>query len=146
MLLIRIFHSTYSVSASCFLHSSESCWRSSQHPRRSTAWQPAVLLRTLKTVSSRITKFYGDIHTDIIYNHIGYDVIIYFQSEVIGETDENTASDDCGWNLSRTALHAYRGEAPTQTCRKWRHKLLAVDCKMLQKVRKTGSKCRIRRM
>ena len=29
---------------------------------------------------SKITKFYGDIHTDIVYNHTGYDIITYFRS------------------------------------------------------------------
>ena len=33
----------------------------------------------------RITNFYGDIHPDIIYSHTGYELIIYFRSEVIGE-------------------------------------------------------------
>ena len=32
-----------------------------------------------KNVWPRITKFYGDIDTDIVYSHTGYDVIIYFQ-------------------------------------------------------------------
>ena len=27
-------------------------------------------------------KFYMDIHADIVYSHTGYDVIIYFRSEV----------------------------------------------------------------
>ena len=26
------------------------------------------------------SQFYGDIHTDIVYSHTGYDVIIYFRS------------------------------------------------------------------
>ena len=29
--------------------------------------------------------FYTDIHTDIVYSHTGYDVIIYFRSEVIAK-------------------------------------------------------------
>ena len=33
-----------------------------------------------KTVWPRITKFYGDIHTDIVYIQTGYDVIICFRS------------------------------------------------------------------
>ena len=44
----------------------------------------------------RITKFYRAIHTNIVYRHTGYDIIIYFRSEVIG------ASDGFGWNFSRT--------------------------------------------
>ena len=38
-----------------------------------------------RTVLPRITNFYVDIHTDIFYSHIGYDVIIYFRSEVIAK-------------------------------------------------------------
>ena len=38
-----------------------------------------------KTVLHRITKFHRNIHTDIIYSHTGYHVIIYFRSEVLGE-------------------------------------------------------------
>ena len=38
-----------------------------------------------KTVWPIITKFYEDTHTDIVISHTGYDVIIYFRSEVIGE-------------------------------------------------------------
>ena len=33
-----------------------------------------------KTVRPRIAKFYVNIHTDIVYSHTGYDVIIYFRS------------------------------------------------------------------
>ena len=33
----------------------------------------------------RITKFYTDINTDIVYSHTGYDVIIYFWLEVIAK-------------------------------------------------------------
>ena len=36
-----------------------------------------------KTLLRRITKFHSDIHTDIVYSRTGYDVIIYFWSEVI---------------------------------------------------------------
>ena len=38
-----------------------------------------------KTVCPRIIKFYVNIHTDIVYIRTGYDIIIYFQSEVTGE-------------------------------------------------------------
>ena len=31
------------------------------------------------------TKLYGDIHTDIVLSHTGYDVIIYFWLEVIAK-------------------------------------------------------------
>ena len=50
-----------------------------------------------KTVWPRITNFYRDIHTDIVYSHTGYDIIIYFQSKTV----ENTTSDGFGWNTSR---------------------------------------------
>jgi len=33
-----------------------------------------------ETVWPRIIKFYVDIHTNIVYSHTGYDVIIYFRS------------------------------------------------------------------
>ena len=36
----------------------------------------------LRTVWPRITIFYVDIHTDIVYSRTGYDVIISFRSEV----------------------------------------------------------------
>ena len=41
------------------------------------------------------TKFYRSLQTGRTYNHTGYDVTIYFQSEVIGvwKTVENDASD-----------------------------------------------------
>ena len=38
-----------------------------------------------KTVCPRTIIFYRDIHTDIVYNQTGYDVIIYFRSEVIAK-------------------------------------------------------------
>ena len=50
-----------------------------------------------KTVRPRITKFYGDIHTDIVYSHTGYDVIIYFQSEVIGENSRWRTEENSCW-------------------------------------------------
>ena len=39
-----------------------------------------------KTLWARITKFHRDIHTGIFYSPAGYYVIIYFRSEVIGES------------------------------------------------------------
>ena len=33
-----------------------------------------------KTISPRITRFLGDIYTDIVYSHTGYDVIFSFRS------------------------------------------------------------------
>ena len=38
-----------------------------------------------KTALPKITKFYTDIHTDIIYSPTEYDVITYFWSEAIGK-------------------------------------------------------------
>ena len=52
----------------------------------SFVWHEISSSNISKTVWPRITKFDGDIHTDIVYSHIGYDVIIYFQSEVTGES------------------------------------------------------------
>ena len=52
----------------------------------------------------RITKFYTDIQTDIVYNRTGYDVIIYIQSEVIWKklSKIHTASDGLGWTFLST--------------------------------------------
>ena len=50
-----------------------------------------------RTVYPIITKFYTNIHTEIVCCRIGYDVIIYFWSEVIAKkTAENTASTASG--------------------------------------------------
>ena len=41
------------------------------------------LLQYLENRLTIITKFYTDIHTDIVYSYTGYDAITYFRSEVI---------------------------------------------------------------
>ena len=38
-----------------------------------------------KTIWPRITKFYRDIHTNIVYSHTGYEAIIYFRSKIIAK-------------------------------------------------------------
>ena len=55
-----------------------------------------------KTVWPKITTFYNDIHTDIVYSHTGYDVTIYFRLEVIGEKQSKMRSP--------TALYEISGE------------------------------------
>ena len=42
-----------------------------------------------ETVSPRIAKFYDEIHTEIVYSHTGYDVIIYFRSPRNAESFRN---------------------------------------------------------
>ena len=39
------------------------------------------VLNVSRTVRPRITKFYKDIHTDLVHSHIEYDVISYFLLE-----------------------------------------------------------------
>ena len=48
-----------------------------------------------RTISPRITKFYTDIHTNLLNSHNGYGVSSYFQSafiEVRKETAEHASS------------------------------------------------------
>ena len=101
----------------------------------------------------RRTKFYGDIHTDIVYIHTGYDIIIYFRSEVIGGKPSilplPTASGGISrewlqlgsWNfkpLSGINGHTNMPEmaSPAHSGR------LQNGIKYYRKVRKTGPNCR----
>ena len=43
------------------------------------------LIDYLEKCLLRITKFYVDIHVDIVYSDTGYDIIFYFRSEVIAK-------------------------------------------------------------
>ena len=52
-------------------------------PIRSTRNQLLEYLENRLTY--KITKFYRDIHTDIVYSHTGYDAIVYFRSKVIAK-------------------------------------------------------------
>ena len=58
-----------------------------RHRRQEMFFRP-VAFRAIgigvANVPSFVPQFYGDIHTDIVYSHTEYDVIIYFWSEVIG--------------------------------------------------------------
>ena len=105
-----------------------------------------------KSVWPWITKFYTVIHTDIVYSYTGYDVIVYFRSEVIGEKQSKIPSPPApggisqerfklgAWNcthLSMTAVLINVTEAL-----KWRHRLLTVGIWNLSRF----EKCRIRRL
>ena len=51
-------------------------------------WRRRLKVRQLhmsRTVLARITKFYKDIHTDLLCSYSGYDAISYFWSEVIAK-------------------------------------------------------------
>ena len=54
-----------------------------------------------RMVSPRIAKFYMNLHTGQVYNHIGYDVTTYRRSEVIDvrKTAENAGSNGFGSNV-----------------------------------------------
>ena len=77
------------------------------------------------TVWSRITKFYRNIHTDLLYSHTRYGMSNYIRSEVIVKNSwkrsiwwlhveflENGLSEDDKILHS----HFYRGQLATQTC------------------------------
>ena len=83
-------------------------------------------LHISRTVLGRISKFYKDIHTDLLYSYSGYDATSYFWSEVIAkncrkrsigwfpvEFVENSLCENC------PILHAYRGLLALQTCQVW---------------------------
>ena len=54
----------------------------------------------LENGSTRITKFYMNIHTGLLYVHPGYGITNYFRSEIIAKiTVENAASDGFWWNF-----------------------------------------------
>ena len=91
-----------------------------------------------KTVWARITKFYSHIHIDIVYSRAGYDVMIYFRSEVIGENSRiyrflrlRVEFLDNGSIQDHEVSHAYRRQVALRTCPKWRQQLIPVACKML---------------
>ena len=54
-----------------------------------------------KTVWPTTTKFYSDIHNDIVYSHTGHDVIIYFLSEVIGDKQSKMPPATASGGISR---------------------------------------------
>ena len=73
-------------------------------------------------VWSRITKFYVDIHTDIVHSHTGYDVIVYFRSEVIAKNCRQYRLRwlwveflDKGLSQDHHILRIYRGQSAWQT-------------------------------
>ena len=68
-------------------------WNDRRHRRLSQS-EAVVYLENGLTYTI-ITKLYTKLHTGRVYNHTGYDVTIYFLSEVIGvrRTAENDASD-----------------------------------------------------
>ena len=49
-----------------------------------------------KTVGPRITKFYRDINTDIVYSHSGYDNIFHLRLEVVREKSKMPPPTDSG--------------------------------------------------
>ena len=51
-----------------------------------------------------MTKFYLNLHTRQAYNHTGYDVNDYFQSETTAKKVENAASDRFWSNSSGAAF------------------------------------------
>ena len=56
---------------------------------------------------NEIMKFYTDIHTDLLYNHMADDVTGYVRSEVIAKIIVgNAVSDDLEANFSETIQHA----------------------------------------
>ena len=83
-------------------------------------------LEYLENSLTRITKFYTDIHADILYSHTGYDFTSYFQSEGIKKNLSKmlpaAASGgffENGLDEDHVILHTYRN------CR--RHKCARYD-------------------
>ena len=76
----------------------------------------------LRTVWPRITRFYTDMHTDLIDICTRYDATSCFRWLQV-EFLEN------GLCEYQQILHAYRGQSAPQTCWIWCHQLLPVGCK-----------------
>ena len=79
-------------------------------------WHEISSSNISKIVWRRITKFYRDIHTDIVYSHTGHGIITYFRSAVIEK----------GLSWDHEILHTYWSQSASQTCRKWHNQLLLI--------------------
>ena len=102
-----------------------------------------------KTVLPRLTKFYRDINTDIVNSHTGYDVIIYFRSEVIGGKRSKipTPSPTASGGISRERFKLIEDKQPYKPAGNGITSsfLLSAKCyQILQKSAQTGPKCRKR--
>ena len=101
-----------------------------------------------KTVWPRITKFYTVILTDILYSQTEYDVIICFQSEVIGENSRKYRLLRLRCNFLRTVQARIMGTSGSTNLPEMASLApsdqLQNAIKYYRKVLKTGLKCRKR--